>query len=290
MLSTLEAPPSVNLGEDVQTVSKISADDFLRKHIRPKQPLKMTGMMSDWPAMKKWSFEFFRDLKSDSTVHLEEGNVMQKSTEFRKETFSDYIKKLIDEPEDAESGSSAYLSVFKVFNEFPELREDVDFSILNQHKLKHSSVGWLGPAGTVTGYHIDWGDNILAQIHGRKCIHLASPADSPNMYVSKKFDQGTTISEVDLLNYDREKFPKFAGVKHTKVVLHPGEMLFIPRGWWHHVQSLDKSISVSNITYDLPGILFDAVPHRLKQMVHNAGLWKGDCTCHVLREGKWVRK
>lgn len=183
-----------------------------------------------------------------------------------------------------------YLSVFRIFDEFPQLKDDVDFTLLNQHKLKHSTVGWLGPAGTVTGYHIDWGDNILAQVHGRKRVHLVSPADTAKMYVSQKFDQGTTISSVDLENYDQGRFPLFAKAVHHRITLHPGEMLFIPRGWWHHVRSLDKSISISNIAFDLRGIVLDAVQHRAKQVLHNFGLWTCDCTCHTIRDGKWVKK
>ncbi|MEC8554251.1 MAG: cupin-like domain-containing protein [Planctomycetota bacterium] len=119
---------------------------------------------------------------------------------------------------------------------------------------------------------------------------LAALEDTPNMYVSKKFDEGARLSEVDLHNWDEAKFPLFSRVKHQKIILHAGQMLFIPRGWWHHVESMDKSISVSNLTYDLKGILLDAIPHRVKQILHNVGLWKCDCTCHVWRNGKWVRK
>ena len=287
MTLTLQQTTSQDRVSDVDTVSRIDPGTFLRDYIRPHRPLLMTGMMEDWPALGKWSFEFFRESKSQSTVHLEEGNVMQQETGFRKETFSDYITRLLD---DRQTADGAYLSLFKIFDEFPHLRDDVDFSLLNQHKLKHTTVGWLGPAGTVTGYHIDWGDNILAQLQGRKSIHLASPAETPNMYVSRKFDQGTTISEVDLENVDQQLFPLFAKVKHQKIVLHPGQMLFIPRGWWHHVRALDKSISVSNIAYDARGILVDAGTQRLKQVLHNLGLWPCDCTCHVRRDGKWVRK
>lgn len=273
---------------DIETVSTISPDQFLEQFIRRNRPLKMTDMMASWPAMQKWSFEFFQEIGSSAEIHLEEGNVMQEQTGFRKERFSDYITKLMS---DEESGDrKAYLSVFRIFDEFPELRSDVDFSILDQHKVKASTSGWIGPAGTTTGYHIDWGDNILAQVCGRKCVHLAAPSDTPNMYVSGKFDQGTTISEVDMHNYDRDRYPKFANVKHKRVILHPGEMVFIPRGWWHHVHSLDRSISVSNITFDVKGLAFDAIPHRIKQTLHNMGIWKCDCTCHVVKEGRWVRK
>ncbi|MEZ6092354.1 MAG: cupin-like domain-containing protein [Pirellulaceae bacterium] len=279
--------------DQIPVREQIDPQTFLKEHIRANRPVLLRDMMRNWGAMDRWNLEFFRDLQTKSTVHIEQGNVMQGSTGFHKTDFSQFIQRLIEEPDiDLSEGSSSkpYLSVFRIFDEFPQLRRDVDFSLLNQFKLKHSAVAWLGPAGTVTGYHIDWGDNILAQVHGRKCVHLASPDETSKMYVSRKFDQGTTISEVDLENYDRDRFPRFAEVNHHQIILNPGEMLFIPRGWWHHVRSLDKSISVSNITFDARGVLFDAIPHRFKQLMHNAGLWPCDCTCHVVRDGKRVRK
>lgn len=290
--------PAIPLAEPLPTVDRISPDEFYRHFVRKNQPVVMRHMMDDWPAMTRWGFEFFRDLNCQAAVHLESGNVMQHSTQFRKESFDQYVQKLIDMPDrsidpDAVQPSDdpvGYLSVFRIFDAFPQLRADVNFDILNSKKLKHSTAGWLGPAGTVTGYHIDWGDNLLAQIHGRKCLHLVPPSQSSNMYTSRKFDQGTTLSQVDLDRVDVNRFPKFSQVRHHRVILNPGEMIFIPRGWWHHVRSLEKSISVSNITFDIRGVLFDVAPHRFKQKLHNWGVWRCECTCHVLQDGKWLRK
>ena len=273
--------------EEVAVVEGVEPQEFYRDYVKKNVPVILKGMMDQWPATSKWTFQFFRDLGSRSTVHIEEGNVFQGKTEFRKQQFCEFLDQLL---KDEETDSGAYLSVFRIFDEFPELRSDVDFSLIDQHKLKSSTVAWIGPAGTVTGYHIDWGDNILAQLQGRKHIHLAAPSSTPNMYVSKKFEQGSTLSQVDLDNVDYDQFPNFSKVRHHEFVLNPGEMIFIPRGWWHHVRSLDKSISVSNITYDAKGVLLDALPYRIKQYLHDAGFWGRECTCHVHRDGRWVKK
>jgi lysine-specific demethylase 8 len=166
----------------------------------------------------------------------------------------------------------------------------VEFSIFTQHKLKNTVAAWIGPAGTVTGYHIDWGDNVFAQICGRKEIRLVAPKDSRYMYPCNRFDQGTTSSEVDVDRYNAERHPLFKKAKEHRIVLQPGDMLFIPRGWWHYVRSLDKSISVSNIGYDAKGLVVDLLSHRIKQLLHDIGLYRVPCTCHYERNGKRVRR
>ncbi|MEX2315984.1 MAG: cupin-like domain-containing protein [Pirellulales bacterium] len=275
----------------IDAVDTITAEEFRQNYIKRNRPLVMRRMMDAWPAKEKWTFEFFSQLSLDDSIHLEEGNVMQEHTHFRKASFRDYLQNLLNEPAaQNETGRRAYLSLFNIFSAFPQLAADVDFSVLNRYKIKHTVAGWIGPAGTVTGFHIDWGDNILAQVQGRKQIRLVAPAQTPFMYKSRKFDQGTTISEIDVDRLDRDRFPLFAKVTPATFILHPGDMLFIPRGWWHYVRSLDKSISVSNIAWDAKGILLDAVPQRVKQMLHNAGLVNTDCTCHVVRDGRRVRK
>lgn len=275
----------------VDTVGTISADEFYNGYIKRNRPLVMTQMMDTWPAKDKWTFKFFSQLSLDGEIHVEDGNIMQQATQYHKANFRDFLRNLLEESPEGGDGRQSYLSVFKIFAAFPQLENDVDFSILNKRKIKHTVSGWIGPAGTVTGFHIDWGDNILAQLCGRKQIVLVSPSQTQFMYKSRKFDQGTSLSEVDYDRVDLDRFPLYANVTPIEVILHPGQMLFIPRGWWHHVRSLDKSISVSNIAYDLKGILFDAMPFRAKQMLHNAGLYhRGECTCHMTVQGRRVPK
>jgi ribosomal protein L16 Arg81 hydroxylase len=36
------------------------------------------------------------------------------------------------------------------------------------------------------------------------------------------------------------------------VVVEPGETLFVPLGWWHQVEALDTSLSISFTNLDVP--------------------------------------
>jgi ribosomal protein L16 Arg81 hydroxylase len=287
-MATAELDAPVAIAAEIDVVDTITPQQFKKEYIDENKPLLMRKVTANWPAVNKWSFDFFAGLKLPKQVFLEMNNVLQGGGQYEVMEYGDYIRSIASDSEGR--APKGYLSVFKVFNAFPELRKDVDFSILSQFKMKNTAKGWIGPAGTVTGYHVDWGDNVLAQICGRKEVRLVSPADSKYMYPSKRFDQGTMSSEMDVDNYDAERFPLFQKATEYRIIVHPGEMLFIPRGWWHYVRSLDKSISVSNISYDAKGIVVDLLSERVKQVLHDVGLYRVPCTCHIVHDGKRMRR
>jgi len=52
-------------------------------------------------------------------------------------------------------------------------------------------------------------------------------------------------SQVDVVRPDESRFPLYHQARGFKLVLHAGEMLYLPPKWWHFVASLDISCSVS---------------------------------------------
>lgn len=92
----------------------------------------------------------------------------------------------------------------------------------------------------MTPVHHDLTNNFMAQVVGRKQIKLISPLHQPLLY-----NHLHCYSEVDLDNIDFDRFPLFRQVKIHEVTLHPGELLFLPVGWWHHVRALDASITIT---------------------------------------------
>ena len=41
------------------------------------------------------------------------------------------------------------------------------------------------------------------------------------------------------------RFPDAGRAEYAEALLEPGDVLFVPRGWWHYVRSVDVSASVS---------------------------------------------
>ncbi len=101
---------------------------------------------------------------------------------------------------------------------------------------------WLGPAGTVTPLHCDYDDNIFAQIWGSKRIFLAPPHHDEFLYPS----EANAIlfgSPFDPEAPDYEKFPLARQAAMIECIVHPGDMLYVPAGWYHQVRALTFSLS-----------------------------------------------
>ena len=61
--------------------------------------------------------------------------------------------------------------------------------------------------------------------------------------------------------------------------LNPGQMLYIPRSWWHQVESLSASISINTFGIRLKGMLVDRISQKIKSILHSYCLYGADCTC-----------
>lgn len=99
---------------------------------------------------------------------------------------------------------------------------------------------WLGNQNQVAA-HFDSPDNIACCVAGKRTFTLFPPAQIENLYIGPVdlTPSGRAISLVDFSNPDFKKFPKFQEALQQAITieLNPGDALFIPALWWHHVQS-----------------------------------------------------
>lgn len=100
---------------------------------------------------------------------------------------------------------------------------------------------WIGNRTRIAA-HYDAPDNLACVAAGHRRFTLFPPEALENLYVGPLdlTPAGQPISLVDFLNPDLQKFPKFANAMKTAQVaeLGPGDAIFIPSMWWHHVEAL----------------------------------------------------
>lgn len=116
---------------------------------------------------------------------------------------------------------------------------DLDFAT---HGVNAPPAIWIGNRTTASA-HYDALYNIACCTVGRRRFSVLPPAQIHNLYPGplEPTPGGQAVSVVDFDNPDLQRFPRFreAQAALRSVVLEPGDAIYIPPLWWHHVQGLE---------------------------------------------------
>lgn len=101
---------------------------------------------------------------------------------------------------------------------------------------------WIGNRTRIAA-HYDAPDNLACVVAGHRRFTLLPPEQLENLYVGPLdlTPAGQPVSLVDFAHPDLERFPRFAQALQSAQVaeLEPGDAIFIPSMWWHHIEALD---------------------------------------------------
>lgn len=134
---------------------------------------------------------------------------------------------------------SYYVGSTMVDHWLPGLRDDNDLDLEGREHLMSL---WLGNRSRIAA-HYDFPDNIACCLVGRRRVILFPPEQADNLYIGPLdfTPSGQPISLVDSCEPDLQRFPKYADAMQAAYVveLNPGDALFIPSMWFHHIEALD---------------------------------------------------
>ena len=244
----------------------ITPEQFQDDYIKPNLPVVLKGAAANWPAVRKWTPEFFQTNYGSDTlcVRVETRRVGVESVYARDVTLSELI-------DDVRNGGEYYASNLEdLFNDHPSLREDLLLRELERYSCAHplrsaprSKKAWRSPrfgeihstqifitnANGRTGYHCEPGGNFFVQVYGRRHWVFVDPRHTPFMYPILRKDFVYSGSPVDdRLGRDAlmaEGYGLYNLIPKYEVVLDPGDVLLSPQWWWHTVDNLGASIGVA---------------------------------------------
>jgi hypothetical protein len=128
---------------------------------------------------------------------------------------------------------------------------------------------WIGNRSTVAT-HFDTSDNIALVVAGRRRFTLFPPEQIGNLYIGPLDHTmaGQPASLVSLDAPDLARFPRFADAMAAAFTaeLEPGDAIYVPALWWHHVEALSPVNMLINYWADPPadaGSPFDAMIHGI---------------------------
>ncbi|KAG8276575.1 Hypoxia-inducible factor 1-alpha inhibitor [Homalodisca vitripennis] len=159
---------------------------------------------------------------------------------------------------------------------------------INDKQKKHSwgpltfNLLLVGMEGNVTPCHYDEQQNLFAQIRGFKRCILFPPEQFECFYPHPVHHPYDRQSQVDFDEPDHTRFPRFAEARGQEAVVGPGDVLYIPQFWWHHIECLMRggyTVSVNfwykagpngQVTYPLKGHQKVAIMRNIEKMLAEA--------------------
>jgi lysine-specific demethylase 8 len=255
-MNTLETIPVVSV--DSQDASSMF------DAIRARLPLKAHGLTATWAA-SAWTFESLRALSGDRTVKAlvglpQHGGALSGGQEAYEQEMR--FGAFLDHAESSQRKAPCYLGYTRPSQLIPGYDQAFDFSAFTPASEHATDTRlWIGSAGTCSGLHSDLKDNVFAQVHGSKRVYLVPLSQTHLVY---PYLDNIVNSQVDPEHLDTTAYPRFlqASVYSTRV--GPGDVLFIPRGWWHYLCSESPSISINHwFGPPIPARVFVALLARL---------------------------
>jgi hypothetical protein len=218
---------------EVPRVARLTPADF-RARAAEGLPFLIEGIVGRWPLAKE-SPDILRERHGHMPVRARVGDYI--NTAFAADrAMQDMSMREYLELADRTEGLPPYLGNL-------ELRE---LNSMCHWPTYFDKMGpprfWIGPAGTVTPLHCDYDDNVFAQIWGSKRIFL-SPAHHDEFLYPKEANAILFGSPFDPEAPDYEQFPLARQANMIEVIVQPGDMLYVPAGWYHQVRALTFSLS-----------------------------------------------
>jgi hypothetical protein len=241
-------------GPGVDRRKGLTRRQFLDEYYAANRPVVLEDVCDDWPARQLWSPEYLLEKVGHVEVEVMtgrgEGSDMRVNFDQQRAqmSFVDYVSRVVA----TEWSNTLYLVANnKLMSEKTALPLWQDFTLDRRYfkadRSRRRTFLWFGPGGTITSLHHDVLNIMFHQLDGWKHFILISPMATHLV--------GNTIgvfSDIDPLHPDLDRFPRFTEVPQLQVTVGPGDALFLPVGWWHHVTALETSISLSTTSFVFP--------------------------------------
>ncbi len=232
---------SVKIQQNIDVVHKITRKDFEQNYYYPQKPVVIKGLVDDYPASKKWDFQFFKDEMGDMEVGVFDGALERADRSFKKPDYYLKFREYLDEIEKGPTKKRLFL--FNPFKQNKRLFEDFEFPKICSGFLRSFPFMFFGGDGSVTRIHqdMDMSCVFLTQFTGKKRVVLFDPKYSTLLY-RLPYNVHTAVN---IEKPDYEKYPGLKYVEGREAILEFGDTIFIPSGWWHHIEYVGSGFSMS---------------------------------------------
>lgn len=238
----------------LERVHALTAAEFEERFLSTNKPVVLTGLMETWQAPACWTLDFFRERFGAMPTQLrgsdEEAEVFFGGVGPQQVVLSDYFD-LLEHP--VPGRRTPYLGNLS-FNDplagpfLAPLLAYFEFPPYFPHMTRQDIRLWIGGAGQSSTIHNDPYHNLNAQVRGTKTFVLFAPEQYPYLY-TEPLTPYCWVSRLDPQSPDVHRYPLYAKATALTATLGPGEILYIPKFWWHHVRSNTLAMNLNLWAY-----------------------------------------
>lgn len=240
----------------VRAFSDVTPERFREEIVPLGQPALLKGLVADWPAVKRAKqsdeaiIDYLKACDNGRPAEAMLGAPRIKGEFFYGETLDSFnfqkgtvaistaLDRIIEQKPLAEP-YAVYVQSTPVAAHLPRFKAE------NVIELISAAIEpriWIGNA-LRTQTHYDLSNNIACLVAGRRRFTLFAPEQLVNLYPGpiESTLSGTPVSMASLENPDFERHPRFREALETALIadLEPGDAIYMPYFWWHHVRSFE---------------------------------------------------
>ena len=240
------------------TAENLSGEDFLHSFYAPGRPVLIKGAIAQWPALDRWTPDYLAHKVGDAVIEYQGGRSSAQDYEVRKDRhrkrapFDQFIALA------RKGGNDAYLTAYNSAANGPALRVlEADMGPIDAYLTRAPGMLWIGGAGAFTPLHFDLTNNLLAQVSGTKRVILIPPSQTRRLaHRSHVFSAVCDVTDEAQLTL----FPQARDILRYDVLLSPGDLLFIPIGWWHQVRTDSFATMLTYTNFHWPNVGHEHYP------------------------------
>lgn len=251
VLDSIARLAAMALPREVPVLDRPAPEAFLRDHYAASRPVLLKGMIDHWPALS-WTLDHLQAVLGDIEIEVQTGRESDPDYESRSDRHKGRMPlgKLLDQLRSGQPSNDYYVTANNTGHNrtalaplWHEIGEMPGF--LDPARMRDGFF-WMGPKGTITPFHHDLTNNFLVQIAGSKRVTLVPIWETQRMlnhlHCYSQWPGPDAFAQL----------PELQRPTTITCTIGPGDTLFIPVGWWHHIEGLDTTMGLSftNFVWD----------------------------------------
>lgn len=252
----------MNLPGEIPRVAPPSPAEFRARYVRARRPVVIEGLTDAWPARTLWTPESLAARLAAVTapcfVTRENGlrGDARHGLVMERRPLAEVITAM-------RRGETHHRVRADLARDLPALAGDLGELPYLRGVMAREDFLWVTPAGATTAIHWDSPENLFAHFVGEKRFVLAPPDDARHLY---PFPFLSACPQFSRAEFGDARFVELGRARWSACTLRPGDVLYIPSGWWHFASSVDLTVSAS-LWWQRPARLPWTVAYALSKRV-----------------------